>query len=366
MISSTIFPRRYIQGYDAIKKLGSEILRLGKTGFIISSPTVFAKILPDIKKDVDATVKLVAERFGGECCDEEIGRLCRLARAAGPEVIIGMGGGKTLDTAKAVAAELKLPVIIIPTVASSDAPCSALAVIYTADGHFKRVVVFPFNPDVVLVDTRIIAESPVRFLVAGMGDALSTWFEAESCRKKYAPNTSGYLGSMTAYALAHLCYQTLLEYGALAKRACESHLVTPAVEHIVEANILLSGIGFESGGVATAHALFDGFTLIKEAHAYLHGELVAFGTLVSLFLTDKPKDIIDQVYSFCESVGLPTTLGEIGLAGVSDEDIMSMANSVCKPGDIIYHEPSPISAEGVFAAIKVADLEGTKRKTVKD
>jgi glycerol dehydrogenase len=134
----------------------------------------------------------------------------------------------------------------------------------------------------------------------------------------------------------------------------------------VEANILLSGIGFESGGVATAHGISNGFTLIKEAHAYLHGELVAFGTLVSLFLTDKPKDIIDQVYSFCESVGLPTTLSEIGLRGVSDEDIMSMANSVCKPGDIIYHEPSPISAEGVFAAIKAADLEGTKRKTGKD
>jgi glycerol dehydrogenase len=177
----------------------------------------------------------------------------------------------------------------------------------------------PHSPSAVLVDTRIITEAPVRFLVAGMGDALSTWFEAESCQKKFVGNMTltGDVGSMTAYALARLCYDSLLKYGLSARRACEAHVVTPALEHIIETNTLLSGLGFESCGLAGAHGFQIGFTALKVTHNYLHGEIVSFGTLASLFLTDKDKALIDEVYLFCESVGLATTLAEIGLPNVS-------------------------------------------------
>ncbi len=147
--------------------------------------------------------------FGGECSDEEISRLVELAKSADLEVIVGVGGGKTLDTAKATAYELKVPVIVAPTIASTDAPCSALAVIYTPDGEFKRYLVLPSNPTVVLVDSHVVAQAPARFLVSGMGDALATYFEARSCQIKYAGNMTGRIGSMTAYALAELCYEAL-------------------------------------------------------------------------------------------------------------------------------------------------------------
>jgi len=52
-----------------------------------------------------------------------------MARQHKARVIIGVGGGKVLDTTRAVADELTLPVVNRPTVASSDAPCSALSVI---------------------------------------------------------------------------------------------------------------------------------------------------------------------------------------------------------------------------------------------
>lgn len=55
--------------------------------------------------------------------------------------------------------------------------------------------------------------------------------------------------------------------------------MTPALEHIVEANILLSGLGFESGGLASCHAIHNGFTVLEQTHKYYHGEKVAFGTL---------------------------------------------------------------------------------------
>jgi len=362
MITKTIFPGRYIQGLDALKRLKEEIERFGDVGFLICDPFVFKNPLPYSDTFMGDSSRNVVERFQGESSDEEIQRLSDLARKSKSEVIVGIGGGKTIDTAKAVAYSLELPVIIVPTIASTDAPCSALSVIYTPEGKFKRYLILPRNPDVVLVDTGLIARAPVRFLVSGMGDALATWFEASSCKARFAPNITGDIGSMTAYALARLCYETLLEYGVMARISCEVHAVTPALEHIVEANTLLSGLGFESGGLAAAHAIHNGFTVLEKVHDSYHGEKVAFGTLASLFLTDKPREIIDEVYTFCESVGLPTTFEEIGLKDVSDEELMKVAEAACAEGETIHNEPIPVEPKMVLSALKAADTEGKRRK----
>ena len=363
MITKTIFPGRYIQGMDALKRLKAEIERVGDVGFIVCDPFVFENPLPHSDTFMGASSGNAAERFGGESSDEEIERLSDLAKNSKAHVIVGIGGGKTMDTAKAVAHSLERPVIVVPTIASTDAPCSALSVIYTPDGKFKRYLILPRNPDVVLVDTGVIARAPARFLVSGMGDALATWFEASSCKAKFAPNITGDVGSMTAYALARLCYDTLLEYGVAAKISCEAHAVTPALEHIVEANTLLSGLGFESGGLAAAHAIHNGFTVLEKIHDQQHGEKVAFGTLASLFLTDKPREIIAEVYAFCESVGLPTTFDGMGLGAISDEELMKVAEAACVENETIHNEPIPVDWMTVLSALKAADAEGRRRKT---
>lgn len=362
MLSTMIFPGRYVQGYEAIQTLGKEAGRFGKKALLILDPYVAENLFPTFQESLKAAIDYHIEHFTGEASDEEVERLSGIGRQAGSDVVIGVGGGKTLDTAKAVAYNSRIPVVIVPTIASTDAPTSALSVIYTPSGEFKRYLVLPKNPDVVLVDTKIVVNSPVRFLVSGMGDALATWFEAESARQKYAPNMTGNVGSMTAYALARLCFETLMADGLAAKTACEAHAVVPALERVVEANTLLSGLGFESGGLAAAHAIHNGFTPLEETHEYYHGEKVAFGTLASLFLTGKPSDLIDQVYSFCEDVGLPICLADIGLEDVSDEQILSVASLATAEGETIYNEPMPVTVEAVAAAIRTADAEGRRRK----
>lgn len=362
MLTTAIFPNRYVQGAGALSVLGEEAARLGKRALVLESPSA-AKDLGDAIDDaLRGHVVAAIEIFGRECCDAEIARLTAAAERAQSEVVVGIGGGKALDTAKAVAHALAVPVVIVPTLASTDAPCSALSVIYTATGEFARYLVLPKNPDAVLVDTAVIARAPARFLSAGMGDALSTWFEAESCRIKQAGNMTGRVGTMTAYALARLCFDTLMDYGPLSLRAAEAGAVTPALERIVEANTLLSGLGFESGGLGACHAIHNGLTVLPETHAYWHGEKVAIGVLAALFLTDQPPAMIDRVFGFCEAVNLPTTFADIGLAQVTDAEVMRVAEAACAAGETIHNEPHEISPAVVAGALKTADAEGRRRK----
>ncbi len=175
------------------------------------------------------------------------------------------------------------------------------------------------------------------------------------------PTNAAGSGTLAGYALARLCYDTILEYGVAARMSCQEKVVTPALTHVVEANILLSGLGFESGGLATAHSIHNGLTQLDATHAYLHGEKVAIGVLAGLFLTAQPSRVIREVYDFCESVGLPTTLEDIGLAEVSDDDLRRVAEAACREGETIHHESCPVSADAVVAALKTADKFGRNR-----
>jgi glycerol dehydrogenase len=362
MKQTAIFPGRYVQAEGALGELGEEIARLGRRALIVAGGTAAGSIIPRYRDRWPAQFEPVVEPFGGECSDEEIQRLAEVAGARGCDAIVGMGGGKVIDTAKAVGHAVAAPVAVAPTIASTDAPTSAVSVIYTKDGSFLRYLFLPRNPELVLVDTRVVAEAPVRFLVAGMGDALATWFEADSCRRAYSPNQCGGTGTLAACALARLCYDTILEHGVAARIACQEHVVTPALAHVVEANTLLSGLGFESGGLAAPHSIHNGLTTLPGTHDYYHGEKVALGVLAGLFLADRPGPLIREVYEFCESVGLPTTLAQVGVGNATDDDLWRVAEAACAEGETIHHEPCPVSPAAVVAALKTADKFGRDRR----
>lgn len=362
MLKKALFPGKYIQGVGALNELPALIKLFGRQGLIFASPTAHRRVLPEsgIEETSDS---LFVDRFAGECCEKELSRLAAIIREKHVDVLVGMGGGKTIDTAKIAADRANIPVIVVPTIASTDAPCSGCAVVYSEQGVFEAVSYQKSNPAAVLVDTRIIAEAPVRFLVAGMGDALATWFEARSCGSTRSENACGGLGTLTGLNLARLCYDTLLQHGANARIAAERQIVTPALEHIVEANILLSGIGFESGGLASAHSIHNGFTALEETHAFCHGEKVAFGVLAGLQLTDAPAEESAAVFTFCEEVGLPTTLADLGLAHCDRSRLLQVAEKACAPDESIHHEAGTITPEKVLHAMLAADAVGEYRKT---
>ncbi|MCS3404884.1 MULTISPECIES: glycerol dehydrogenase [Pantoea] len=352
-------PAKYIQGPNAAMSFGQYAKNLADRFFVIADDFVMNmagdKVLSGL---AEHDVTCHAERFSGECCRAEINRLMTLAEQNGCRGVIGLGGGKTLDTAKAIAWYLKLPVVVIPTIASTDAPTSALSVIYTETGEFAEYLIYPKNPDMVVMDTTIIAKAPVRLLVAGMGDALSTWFEAKACYDSGATSMAGGKSTAAALSLARLCYETLLAEGEKARFAAQAGVVTDALERIVEANTYLSGIGFESSGLAAAHAIHNAFTVLEECHHLYHGEKVAFGTLSQLILQNSPTEEIETVLAFCQKVGLPVTLGQMGVKQDIQKKIQAVAEAACVEGETIHNMPFPVTPDSVYAAIITADLLG--------
>lgn len=256
LFKEAVFPGKYVQGVGALGELPALVELLGKKGLILVSPSANDKVLP--ASGVDWSDRGVAiEVFRGECCEEELGRLSAAIARAGADVLVGIGGGKAIDTAKIAADRARIPVIVVPTIASTDAPTSGCAVIYSKDGVFDS----------------------------------------------------------------------------------------------------------ESAGLAAAHAIHNGLTALAETHSSYHGEKVAFGTLAGLHLTDAPTAETETVYSFCEDVGLPTTLAAIGLGKADRRQLTEVAEKACAPGQPIHHEAGAITPARVLDAMLVADALGQERKS---
>lgn len=355
-------PSRYVQG-------PGELLQLGKYAKMLAErPAVFLVAAKEDRERVEEQLAaawdgllltVVNGEFNGRCTEEEVTRLARGCAVGQCGVVVGLGGGRALDAAKAVAYERRLPMIIVPTVASTDAPCSATAVLYKESGELSRYLQLDSPPELVLVDTAVIAKAPVRFLVAGMGDALSTWFEARANqRSRAAHNSSGAPAiSQAAMAIAERCYQVLRADSAAARSACAEGAVSDALERIVEANLLLSGLAFESCGLAAAHAIHNGLTLLPETRSRLHGEIVAFCTIVQLVLEQAEPAEVAEVRSYCQAMGLPVRLADLGLDAAADTaKLLLAAEAACRAaGSPMGNMPFPVTPDGVYAALLAAD-----------
>ena len=196
-------PQKYVQGRDALFKFYDEMKDLGDKWLFICSRSGHKMCHDKIERSFEGTDDVrYYEIFGGISSTGEIEKMRKIVRDNRLNVVVGVGGGSAIDTAKATAYYEKLPVVIIPTVVATDAPCTGLSVIYNDDETFNSYLFYPKNPEAVIVDSDIIAKAPVKFLVAGMGDALGTYFEARACERTDAPSLE--FGGITRSAMA-LC-----------------------------------------------------------------------------------------------------------------------------------------------------------------
>lgn len=347
-------PRRYIQGADVRHRLGEELKRLGGPAILLADSGVTAIIGDDCAASAAAAgVRLTPVAFGGEVTWAEVNRLKGVLAGAPPAIVVAAGGGKTIDAGKLLCREIGAAMVTIPTVASNDSPTSHVIVVYDAHHRLIAVERLAANPELVLVDTAIIARAPAILLSAGIGDALVKRFEVEQCFNTGGTNMYGGSPPLTALALARTCYDTIRAHSVAALAAVTRQEVTPALEHVVEASVLMSGLAFESGGLSICHAMTRGLSAVKGPAEALHGLQVAYGLLVQLQLEGRDRAFVDDMRGFFRATGLPLSLAALNFTGGSNEIALIADLTVQAPHT--KHFERALTADDLIAAIRAVE-----------
>jgi len=264
---------------------------------------------------------------------------------------VAAGGGKCLDTGKALAKRLGARMATVPTIASNDSPTSHVYVLYDEHHRLLRVEKLDRNPDLVLVDLDVIAQAPAHLLLAGIGDAFVKKFEVEQCVKVQGVNVFGSGPSMAALAMARGCYEILRADAAAALAAVRARSPDAALARVVEACVLMSGLSFESGGLSIAHAMTRGLSAVKPLATAMHGYQVAYGVTVQLVLERRDEGFMADHAAFFREIGLPLSLAELGLRDPSADDLGTIADLTLAAPHMRNFE-RPVSREEMIAAMR--------------
>lgn len=358
-------PSRYIQGPGELKRLPEHTEKYGNRIGAVIDEFFFDSYTKMLNEQYEKKGKAFCSvKYDTEITAGYINSVVEIMQKFSPDVMVGIGGGKSIDSAKSAAAKMHIPLVVVPTSASTDAPTSAMAIYYNDKHEHEGFEYFLKNPDLVLVDSEIIAEAPVRFLVSGMGDALATYFEARASvladSENYICTESGsYRYTDTAFMIARACCDTILKYGRLAKKANELKVVNEELESVIEANTLMSGIGFENVGCAAAHCVCNGLTDAENGERALHGEKVAFGVLCQLIAEKAEPSILDELYEFYYDVGLPVTLKDMQIEK-TDKNFRMIAGNPRQTEWI--KEKVSIDPASIIGYVKMADALGEEYK----
>lgn len=352
-----ISPAKYVQGKGLIQTGMQYIIdSLGKKLLIIGDQNAYDFAGKQLCENLEQLhVQVHFEMFCGQSSFAEINRVAQIGEQGKYTAIIAVGGGKAADTARGVSHKLGICLGIVPTIAASDAPVASLYAVYSEEDEVLEYG-FTRNPDLVMVDTEVISKAPARYLASGMADGLATWVEARACAQADEVTTAGGKATIAGLAIAEKCEEIIFKFGIQAYEANKAKVVTPALDAVVEANILLSGIGYESGGLTAAHSIHNGFTVLSgEIGKTTHGEKVAYGILTQLFLENRSVEELNRFIRFFQRIDLPTTLEELKIPDISYEELLKVGDAATAGSETIHRMPFGITAEDVADALLAVD-----------
>jgi glycerol dehydrogenase len=352
LLTLAVAPAKVIRGVGILTAAVAEISRLGTRPLIVAGDSTLVTIRDSLQPILQsAQLQVASASYGLDCCEASLQILHKAAKEHQADVIIGVGGGKALDTAKLVAHQLGLPVVTIPTSSATCAAWTALSNVYSETGAFLYDVALSHCPDLLLLDYDLLLTAPDRTLVAGIGDAIAKWYEASV--------SSGHSEStliIAAVQQARILRDILFQKSAQA-------ILTPGSEvwrEVVDGTILLAGVIGGLGGAqcrtVAAHAVHNGLTHIS-GHQSLHGEKVAYGILVQLRLEEMivgnqlAAAARQQLLKFYAEIGLPRKLQDLGLGNITLSELQTAAQITLAPNSDIHRLPFNVDLEQLMAAM---------------
>jgi len=353
LLSLTVAPAQVLRGYHALEQSGEAIARLGHRPLVVGGEHTLASLTSQLQRVLKKQqLQLSFASYSPDCSETSLTALREATANHQANLILGIGGGKALDTAKLLAHQCKLPVVTIPTSAATCAAWTALSNIYSDEGAFLYDVSLDRCPDLLILDYSLIHTAPQRTLVAGIGDALAKWYEASVSS-----------GSSTVTLIIAAVQQARVLRDILFQKSADA-LKEPGSEvwqEVVDATVLLAGVIGGLGGAqcrtVAAHAVHNGLTHIRSAHDALHGEKVAYGILVQLRLEEMLQgnqlaaSARQQLLKFYAEIGLPQSLEDLGLGNITLAELRGAAEIACKPGSDIHRLPFEVVPEQLMAAM---------------
>lgn len=326
-------PNIYVCEEGALNKLGQVIRKHFDSGLLIHG-TQSWQVAADKVERLSLPTTLV--QYKGECSKAEVERLTQKARNENVDYILGVGGGKIMDLTKAVADELHLPYLLVPTLASNCAPWTPLTVFYDESGRFTHYEMFDQGAFMLAVEPGLIIDSPQSYLRAGIGDTIAKWYEADVLSRNLVPKPLAVDFSLHA---ARLCRDVLISEGDEALKARTKGQVTSSfvkvIETIIMAGGMVGGFGDQYGRIAGAHSIHNGLTVLEETHHLLHGDKVAYGILVQLALEHR-FDEIDKLLPYYRKLGLPASFIDLGITTNHNLAYEQVAKAATKPTESIH------------------------------
>jgi len=345
-----IAPAQLLRGNGILAQLPQYLSRYGSKALVIAGETA-NQVTTSYLSSLESNLEIIHAHAIADCTDQNLAMLRQLVNQESPQAIIGIGGGKILDTAKLIAHQCKLPIATVPTTGATCAAWTALSNVYDADGAFSYDVTLDRCPDMMIVDYDVIATAPKRTLVSGIGDAIAKWYES-SVSSGSSQKTMVIAAVQEARILRDILFQKSAE--AIANPN------SPTWQEVVDATVCLAGaiggIGGASCRTVAAHAVHNALTHLHQAHGILHGEKVAYGILVQLRLEEFQGNQLaassrHQLLKFYQEIGLPTSLADLGLSQVTIAELENLAEIACQPNSDIHRLPFSVSPSQVIAAM---------------
>lgn len=353
LLSLTVAPAQVLRGSQALALSGEAIARLGQRPLVVGGDRTLATLTPQLQPVLEQhRLRYSLASYSPDCSEASLSSLREAVTSHQADLVIGIGGGKALDTAKLLAYQCKLPVVTIPTSAATCAAWTGLSNIYSDQGAFLYDVSLARCPDLLILDYSLIQTAPQRTLVAGIGDALAKWYEA-SVSSGSSPVTLIIAAVQQARVLRDILFQKSTD--ALQEPGTE------AWREVVDATVLLAGVIGGLGGAqcrtVAAHAVHNGLTHLPAAHDALHGEKVAYGILVQLRLEEMLQgnqlaaSARQQLLKFYAQIGLPQTLDDLNLGNITLAELRKAAEIACNPNSDIHRLPFKVVPEQLMAAM---------------